>query len=149
MICSLCTLFACSTYGQEAKQWQVGARLGWPTGATARYFISDKSAVEAIGGLQSEQISLTALYQLHNDLTTLLSEGWGWYIGAGGHLGTRRIEGNTKFFSGIDAIAGINYSFQNFPMNLSIDWKPAVNINAPSTLADFGISARYIFRKNH
>jgi len=131
---------------QSAKRNpQLGVRLGLPLGPTARYFFDDANAVEGIVGLYNRTFSVTALYEHHFDLSALTTEGFGWYAGGGGHLGTRGIDGSTKFLAGIDGIAGLDYTFPKAPINLSLDWKPAIHFTTSSELADFAISVRYVF----
>lgn len=133
---------------QAAGQLEAGVRLGLPLGVTGRYFFTDRSAVEGIVGLYNRTASLTDLYQYHWDLSALTVPGFGWYAGGGAHLGTRRIDGSSTFLAGVDGIAGINYVFDKIPLNLSLDWKPAIHFTTSSELADFGVSARYIFGRN-
>lgn len=138
--------FAGSVKAQEAdRRLEAGIRLGLPLGVTGRYFFTEHSAAEAIVGLYNKTASLTALYQYHFDLSALTVQGFGWYAGGGAHIGTREVDGSQEFLAGVDGIAGINYNFSNIPLNLSLDWKPAIHFTTSSELADFGISARYIF----
>lgn len=141
--------FATAAKAQQAPgQIEAGVRLGWPLGVTGRYFFSEKSAVEGIVGLYNRTASLTALYQYHWDLSALTVPGFGWYAGGGAHLGTRRTDGKSQFLGGVDGIVGLNYVFEKIPLNLSLDWKPAIHFGTSSDLADFGLSARYVFGRN-
>ncbi|SEV89987.1 hypothetical protein SAMN05428988_0269 [Chitinophaga sp. YR573] len=127
---------------------QVGLRLGLPFGATARYFFDDANAVEAIAGAYAHTFTITGLYERHFDLSALTTEGFGWFVGGGAHMGSRKENDNVKFIAGVDAIGGIDYVFPadlNLPINVSLDWKPAVHFNTSSDLADFAISIRYTF----
>ncbi|WP_295117226.1 hypothetical protein [uncultured Chitinophaga sp.] len=145
ILVAIISSLAIKAKGQTAGQLEAGVRLGLPLGPTARYYISDKFAAEAIVGLYNRTVSLTALGEFHFDLSALTTEGFGWYAGGGAHLGNRVIDGNNKFLAGIDGIAGANYNFPTIPLNISIDWKPAVHFTTSHEFADFGISARYIF----
>lgn len=129
----------------EKGQIEAGVRLGLPLGITGRYFFTDRSAAEGIVALYNKTFSITGLYQYHWDLSALTVNGFGWYAGAGAHLGTREIDGSQKFLAGVDGIAGINYNFQTIPLNLSLDWKPAIHFGNSPNLADFAVSARYRF----
>ena len=124
---------------------QLGLRAGLPFGATIRYFFDDANAVEGIAGFYSKTYTVTGLYEHHFDLSALTTHGFAWFIGGGGHMGTRTTEGNTKFIAGVDGIAGIDYTFPAFPLNLSLDWKPAIHFNTDDDLTDFAISVRYTF----
>lgn len=151
MVILLITCFTgkLSAQSAPARQIEGGIRLGLPLGVTARYFFTERSAAEGIFAVYNKTVSLTALYQYHFDLSSLTTEGFGWYAGGGAHLGTREITGRYEFLAGVDGIVGLNYNFTKIPLNLSLDWKPAVHFTTSSELADFGVSARYIFgRKN-
>lgn len=124
---------------------QVGFRLGLPLGGTVRYFFDDANAVEGIAGAYAHTFTVTGLYERHFDLSALTTQGFGWFIGGGAHMGSRRIDGSVKFLAGVDGIAGIDYTFPSIPLNLSLDWKPAVHFTTPSDLADFAVSVRYTF----
>jgi len=124
---------------------QVGLRLGLPFGGTARYFFDDANAVEGIAGVYSGTFTVTGLYERHFDLSALTTEGFGWFIGGGAHMGTRETDGNVKFIAGVDGIGGIDYTFPTLPLNLSLDWKPAIHFNTSSDLTDFAVSVRYTF----
>ncbi|KAA2239628.1 hypothetical protein F0L74_25905 [Chitinophaga agrisoli] len=126
---------------------QVGVRLGQPLGATARYFFNDADAVEGIAGVYNETFTVTGLYEHHFDLSALTVPGFAWYVGGGAHMGVRKYEGNTRFIAGFDGIIGLDYTFQKIPLNLSLDWKPAVHFSTPSDLASFAVSARYIINR--
>lgn len=130
---------------QSKSNIQAGLRLGLPFGATGRYFFDDANAVEAIAGAYAHTFTITGLYERHFDLSALTTEGFGWFIGAGAHFGSRREDGNVKAIGGVDGIGGVNYTFPSFPINLSVDWKPAIHFNTSSDLTDFAVSARYVF----
>ncbi len=130
---------------QTAGQIEAGIRLGLPLGVTGRYYITDRSAAEGIFALYNRTVSLTALYEYHWDLSALTVKGFSWYAGGGAHIGGREIDGTNKFLAGVDGIAGLNYVFSGIPLNLSLDWKPAVHFTTSSELAQFAVSARYIF----
>ncbi|WP_109698864.1 hypothetical protein [Chitinophaga deserti] len=144
----LCMAGSASAQQSLKGQKEAGIRLGLPLGVTGRYFFTDKSAAEGIVGLYNRTFTVTALYQYHFDLSALTMDGFGWYAGGGAHLGTRDIDGSYKFLGGIDGVAGINYNFGPIPLNLSLDWKPAIHFGQSSDLADFAVSARYIFGRS-
>jgi hypothetical protein len=138
---------AYSAHAQSKDNLQAGLRLGLPFGGTARYFFNDANAVEAVAGVYAQTFTVTGLYEHHFDLSALTTQGFAWFIGGGAHLGSRKTDGNMKFIGGIDGIAGIDYTFPAFPLNLSLDWKPAIHFNTSSDLADFAISVRYTFSR--
>jgi hypothetical protein len=141
MLLGLGTLYASA----QSKGPQVGLRLGLPFGVTARYYFDDANTVEAIAGAYAHTFTLTGLYERHFDLSALTTEGFGWFVGAGAHFGSRKEDGNVKAIAGVDAIGGVDYTFPGIPLNLSVDWKPAIHFNTSSDLPSFALSARYTF----
>jgi hypothetical protein len=78
-----------------------------------------------------------------------------WFYGVGGHVGSVNSRFRKKDYYqgyrqvGLDGILGLEYTFKEVPMNLSIDWKPEFNfINYPGLyLATFGFSARFAIKR--
>jgi hypothetical protein len=139
--------FKCDLRAQSKGNPQFGVRLGQPLGGTVRYFFDNANAVEGIAGIYNETFTVTGLYERHFDLSALTVPGFAWYIGGGAHLGVREIRDETKFIAGFDGIAGLDYTFAKIPLNLSLDWKPAVHFSTPSDLASFAVSVRYTLNK--
>lgn len=98
--------------------------------------------------------ALTGLYQRQREIG---SEGrWFWYYGAGLHLGVHRRSNdrpleNPRFDQkhvnvGIDLIAAFGYSFSDLPLQLTLDFKPALTFTAEENLDEtFGLTARWRF----
>ncbi len=80
-------------------------------------------------------------------------EGLYWYYGGGAH-----VNAGSKFnylTVGIDAIAGLGYNFSSTPLNISLDYKPAMNLYSTGYgfinpyfyfNRGYGVSARYTFQ---
>lgn len=136
----------CFTNAQDYKS-AVGLRGGWGYGLTIKHFLGEKSAVEGLISSRWAGFDITGLYEIHNpafDVDRLK-----WFYGGGGHLGLYGSSyiGGTGVIIGVDGILGLDYSFSEFPINLSIDWKPAFNIVGYSRFYPDGgaFSIRYIF----
>ncbi|WP_316929238.1 hypothetical protein [Nitritalea halalkaliphila] len=77
---------------------------------------------------------LTGLYEIHNPIGG--APGLRWFYGGGAHLGTWNSRSRPRWarddrsytIFGLDLIIGLDYKFDNAPINLSIDWKPAFAI---------------------
>jgi hypothetical protein len=73
------------------------------------------------------------------------------FVGPGVHVGFWKEkyskDYNSKADLGIDGIIGLDYKFDNIPVNVSIDWEPAVTLvgNAGFTPAYGGLAIRYTF----
>jgi hypothetical protein len=87
---------------------------------TGKYFITEKNAVEGIISFGS-RFGLGALVEIHNPLDI---EGLKWVYGAGAYLGFE----DKKTFLGPTGILGLDYKFDDVPINLSLDWKPELDI---------------------
>ncbi len=66
----------------------------------------------------------------------IIFRGFNTYFGAGAHLGNVQ---NSQYYYGLDAIAGIELKTPLLPLLFSIDIKPQLDFNYPSS--DFGQSA--------
>ena len=130
----------------------IGLRGGFHNGLTFKQFVSSKTAFEGIIASRWRGIELTGLYEIHN--RAFNSERLNWYYGFGAHIGFWKgnnvhwgEQGESYTVIGIDGILGLEYNFAEVPFNLSVDWKPAVNIFGHSGFwADGGaVSVRYVF----
>ena len=118
---------------------------------TVKHFIKDNTAVEAYVGF-SDPLALGAMLEFYKPFST---PGLQWYYGGGGYLGfgktydvNKARDVNTTYF-GAQGVVGIDYKFASVPINLSVDWKPELNLVSDITFepAAFGISARFTFAK--
>ena len=130
----------------------IGVRGGYFNGLTIKHFLGNKAAFEGIISSRWRGLQVTGLYEIHNEAfnTSRLK----WYYGVGGHIGfwdgnrTKWGDNGTNYtVIGIDGILGMEYSFNEIPFNLGIDWKPSLNLVGYSGYWGDGgaISLRYIF----
>ena len=84
----------------------------------------------------------------------LSAKGLSWFYGAGAYVGfesdsDKNGEGGGRTFAGPTGIIGLDYKFSNAPINLSLDWKPELNIiPAINFVPDaFALSVRFAFGK--
>jgi hypothetical protein len=130
----------------------IGLRGGFANGITIKHFVSSKSAFEGIITSRWRGLALTGLYEIHNRVFD--TERLNLYYGFGAHIGFWNgnnigwgEQGESYTVIGVDGILGLEYSFEEIPFNLSVDWKPAFNFYGYSGFwADGGaLSIRYIF----
>jgi len=145
----------CSVVSSTAQDYTtgIGVRGGFSNGLTIKHFISERAAIEGIISSRWKGFNLTGLYEIHQQAFDV--EHLNWYYGAGGHIGfwkgrdvswgDNRDDDYTVI--GIDGILGIEYNFQEIPINISLDWKPTMNIIGYSGFWGDGgaFSVRYIF----
>lgn len=138
--------------GQDYRT-SVGVRGGLSNGITVKHFLTSGTAVEGILSSRWRGLQVTGLYQIHRQAFS--TERLRWYVGAGGHVGfwdgdrTKNYwgkAGNTYTVIGVDGIIGIEYTFEEVPFNISLDWKPAFNFFGHRGLWADGsaLSIRYI-----
>ncbi|MBT3384337.1 MAG: hypothetical protein HN778_08855 [Prolixibacteraceae bacterium] len=131
----------------------IGFRGGLSNGITVKHFISKTSALEGILSSRWQGFNITGLYEIHNwsfDTPRL-----NWYYGFGGHIGFWNGYENHPWFKetgsysviGIDGIIGIEYNIETIPINISLDWKPGINIIGYSGFwgDELAFSVRFIF----
>jgi hypothetical protein len=132
----------------------IGLRGGFANGLTIKHFIGSKTAIEGIIATRWRGLELTGLIEVHN--VAFNAERLKWYYGFGGHVGfwdgrytyTKwGVRENTYTVIGLDGILGLEYSFSELPLNIGIDWKPAINlVGYTGFWADGGaVSFRFIF----
>jgi hypothetical protein len=132
----------------------VGLRLGFSNGLSVKHFLSQRSAVEGLLSTRWHGFELTGLYEVHDNAFDV--DRLNWYFGGGAHIGFWNgdythsrwgDEGSNYTVIGIDGILGIEYNFSEFPVNISLDWKPAFNLSGYSGFWGDGgaLSVRYIF----
>ena len=124
--------FAISSRAQDNL---IGIRGGWYNGISFQHYLSEGKAVEGLLQIARGGINITGLYELHEPISG--ADGFGFYYGAGAHLGIYQ-ENRYNLFGdrysgsgaviGIDGIAGVEYIFDQIPLQLSLDYKPALNI---------------------
>ena len=61
-----------------------------------------------------------ALYEIHRQMGGV--PGLNWFFGPGAFIGFQY----SQVFTGPMGVVGIDYKFDNAPINLSLDWKPRV-----------------------
>ena len=130
----------------------IGIRGGLAQGITVKHFISSTNALEGIVSTRDHGWAITGLYEIHAD-PFKISELKVFY-GAGAHIGwwydsdaPWADAGSEYTIIGIDAILGLEYSFDEIPISISIDWKPAFHLIGITEgwFDGGGISVRYIF----
>ncbi len=119
-----------------------GIKVWDGVGLSLKTFIQDKAALEFVGFFNSAGARVTGLYEFHGNLNT---EGnLKWYIGPGAHVGFYK--GNNTLV-GIDGVVGLDYKFNELPLNISLDWQPSFEFSKGYGFAGGwgGLGIRYTF----
>lgn len=88
---------------------------------SGKYFITDRSAVEGLVSFGS-RFGLGALLEIHQPFAS--APGLRWFYGAGAYVGWQ----DSETYLGPTGVLGLDYKFTNAPINLSLDWKPELDI---------------------
>jgi len=153
-----CLLAALFTIGGNAQPYNTsaGIRLGLFNGLTVKHFIEPDRALEGLLSWRWDGFVVTGLYEFQKPLNIEGVSNLDWYIGGGAHIGfwgannyyygpADRV--NSYTVGGLDFILGMEYTFDEVPITLSLDWKPAFNIFGDSHWWGDGgaFSVRYVF----
>ena len=89
----------------------------------------------------NDGIGICALYEWHFPVTSV--EHLQWFAGGGAYTAYR----DKTAFVGAAGIVGVDYKFQDIPLNISIDWKPELNVieSVGFEASGVGFSARFTF----
>ncbi|MFM2000051.1 MAG: hypothetical protein RL204_1998 [Bacteroidota bacterium] len=132
----------------------IGIRGGWYSGITYQHYMGSNNSLEFIGQFTRGGSNFTGLYEIHSDIPDV--DGLKFYYGGGAHLGFYQKDRHNLFgdryngngaVMGIDGIIGIEYFFKPIPLQLSLDYKPALNIGGGDIwlFSDLALAVRVVF----
>lgn len=138
-------MFSTFSFSQAYKT-AVGLKGGYPGygSLNVKHYFSGPNAIEASLGGGANYLWLQGLYEINKTLPT---DGLNWYLGVGPNVGLGNISNNSGFyFSGVGVI-GIEYTFQDLPIDLALDTGPVLSI-VPSIGFYWGggIAVRYTLK---
>jgi len=132
----------------------IGGRFGIANGLTYKHFLNNTNALDFIVNFRAKKnvystFRVIGLYEVHLPINN--APGLRWYYGGGGGIGVYDYKGdgngNSDVAVSLDGVLGLDYKFNGAPINISLDWKPALDIT-PDTGFDaegFGLSIRFAF----
>lgn len=147
VITSLLLLLLCilstSTIKAQRYKTALGVRLSSNdaivnNSISLKYFFSASTAVEGLLSF-GDPLAIGILIEKHKPVSVA---GLSWFYGVGGYVGF----GDNKNI-GAQGVLGLDYKLAAIPLNLSLDWKPELNlikevIFEPSAI---GVSIRFTF----
>jgi len=140
------SLFSLTSKAQDGGGYKtaLGVRLGSSVpaiknGVTFKHFFGN-NAVEAILSF-GDGTALCGLYEIHKPIGAVPDLQW--LIGAGGYVGLSSGTNNI----GAAGIIGLDYKFAAIPLNVTLDWKPELNLVSKVAFeaSGVGFSARFTF----
>ena len=145
-------LFLSSISNAQEYKTALGLRAGYPYGATLKHFVNKTNALEGILAWKWNGIVVTGLFE--NEHWTGQFPALNWFWGVGAHVGFWDAGSNSTLPAdytgpalGADAVLGLEYTFDEIPLNLSLDLLPTLNIlgNVGWGGLNGGLSIRYVF----
>ena len=129
----------------------IGIR-SWPYwGVTFKQFVTEQTALELIVSYKWEGVMVDGLYEFHHN--TFNTSNFNLLYGFGGHTGwwgndstdTPYLKYDQHVSVGLNAIVGLEYSFDEIPSSISVDWKPLFIIaqHTGVDLENISFSVRY------
>ena len=134
--------------GSAFSQYKIGLGIrlsnATPTlsnSVSVKYFHKENRALEGLISFGGSRFGLGALYEIHTPMGT---PGLQWYYGAGAYVGFQ--SGST--YLGPTGTIGLDYKFPSVPLNISLDWKPELDILPGINFVPdaFGLSVRFAFQ---
>lgn len=129
----------------------IGLRMGSSNGLTVKHFFNQGAAFEGLLTTRWDGFVITGLYEFAGNAFD--EPNLGWYLGGGAHLGFRNNRNPNRYYEngsifGLDFIIGLEYTFIDIPLNLALDWKPAINLVGHHGFwgDEFAISVRFAIK---
>ena len=119
----LVALIAISAGAINAQKRAIGARLGYGADFSYQHNMGEKNMLEVDAGLPGFfGVEAAATYDWLFPISSWQEAGnWNWYAGVGAGAGFNWFWGYG--FVGVAGRLGIEYNF-DFPLSLSLDWRP-------------------------
>jgi hypothetical protein len=107
---------------------------------SVKYFMNEHDALEGLVSFGT-RFGLGGLWERHQLIGN--TPAFTWFYGVGGYVGFQ----NNNSYVGPTGVIGLDYKFKDAPLNISLDWKPELDIiPAINFVPDaFGLSVRYVF----
>jgi len=118
---------------------------------SVKYFRNETDAFEGLLSFGDNRFGIGGLYERHQLIGG--TPAFTWFYGGGAYLGfqnrtdANHVQSHTTFL-GPTGIVGLDYKFQNAPINLSLDWKPELDIIPSINFVPdaFALTARFTFK---
>ncbi len=139
-----------SSANAQSYENAIGVRVGSYNGVNFKTFINTNKALDFNLAVRSNnnfnRFILTGLYEVHNPING--APGLLWYYGGGASIGSYKVKNyDGELFLSADGVLGLDYKFDQIPLNLAIDWRPRLAL-APDTnfgTGDVGLAIRLTF----
>jgi hypothetical protein len=147
----IATLAIQSTSKAQGYDNAIGGRFGAANGVTFKTTLGGNKMIDIIANFRSNNnynyFRVTGLYEVYKPIAN--AAGLNYYYGIGGSIGSVKYKpyNSSDLYLSVDGVLGLDYKFADAPINLSLDWKPAIELT-PDTNFDasgVGLSLRFTF----
>lgn len=129
----------------NAQDYAIGGRISNQFGITFKYNYKQNTWLEGIVDIENHSFTMTGLYELY--FVTPFSNNFNWFAGAGVYTGYWGYNNASDVYAGVKGVVGLCYNFKDMPIDISIDWMPAIQVikDFNTDINIFGLSVRYTF----
>ncbi|MGI8951639.1 MAG: hypothetical protein ACR2FN_08645 [Chitinophagaceae bacterium] len=143
------SFLALKSFAQSGYNQAIGLKFPGGFAVTYKKFVTQNNNVEAQAIFWQQGFKAVGLYEFNFDITGV--NNLRWFVGPGAHIGfwnsqyQKNYSSNADF--GADGIIGLDYKFEEFPINVSLDWQPSITLvgNAGFLPNGGGLGIRYTF----
>lgn len=132
----------------------IGGRFGAANGVTFKTTLGDNKMLDLIANYRSHDgykyFRVTGLYEVYTPIAN--AAGLNWYYGGGASIGSVKYDyypyrSSSDLYLSVDGVLGLDYKFADAPINLSFDWKPAIQLSPDTDFDASGValSLRFTF----
>jgi hypothetical protein len=143
----VCLVFSTMMFWSQVKAQEIGLRFGDVLGNNVAidgvFALGEFSRVHGDLSFGDRGVGIEALWNFI--YRPLGEEAFHWYTGVGPSL----LIGD-PFVLGVSGEIGLEYTFREVPISLSLDWRPRIDIveTTDFNAGGFGLNIRYVFGRN-
>jgi len=118
----------------QSYKLAIGLKGGYPSlgGLNVKKMLTRSTAAEFSIGGYGGGLYLSGIFELQKPLPE--PNGLDWYLGAGPTVGF----GSKSFYLSANGVIGIDYTFQDFPLNLALDTGPVIQLIGSTQIFAWG-----------
>jgi hypothetical protein len=151
ILCVFLVLAVCKSSAFAQYKHAIGGRFGTANGISFKTFANTTNALELIVNFQSNTnysyFRATGLMEKHAPIANV--DGLRWYYGFGATIGSRTYKptDENSLLLAAEGILGLDFKFADAPINIGMDWKPAIELTPNTRLNSdgIGLSLRFTF----
>jgi len=150
LVASVAILLSTTDASAQGYNNAIGGRFGSANGISFKTGLNKSAMLELIANFRSNKsvdyFKVTALYEVYNPING--AAGLNWYYGGGGSIGSYKVKGfDGDVYFAANGVLGLDYKFNGAPINLSLDWVPALEFTPNTGFygGDVGLGVRFTF----